>query len=498
MNLFGKKFRFTLLLIFLAEIFSLFGYLLPIFNNIAFFIIVLLCLVLAIIKLEYGVYVIFVELFIGSLGYLFSFSLGNNNISVRIALWLIIMSIWLVKSIINVIKTKRISLPIFKSSYFKYFLLFFAFIIWAFANGILNKNSLHDVFFDFNGWLYFTLIFPVYDVFNPTESSERNNKISGFMQIFTACLAWLTFETFFLLFAFSHGLTGIIESLYHWVRDTGVGEITQMQGGFYRIFFQSHIYVLIGFFIFLLLALNYNKNEKIYKTKSLNYWLFSILLLAVNIISFSRSNWIGLIAGLAAVSMIFIYQKKWRKLGLLVLLVFINLIVSLGLIVLIAKFPYPSATANFNTADLLSERASDISSESGVSSRWSLLPKLFAKIESGPVLGKGYGTTVTYQSKDPRILAANPTGEYTTYAFEWGWLDIWLKLGILGLLSYFLLLYIIIFKNIRKNTNLDDDKQIINFSLLLGLFIIIAVSFFSPYMNHPLGIGYLILLGAIF
>ena len=55
-------------------------------------------------------------------------------------------------------------------------------------------------------------------------------------------------------------------------------------------------------------------------------------------------------------------------------------------------------------------------------------------------MGRGFGATVTYQTRDPRILADNGSGEYTTYAFEWGWLDIWLKLGIFGLAAYFLLI----------------------------------------------------------
>ena len=73
MNLFNKIFKQTFLFIVLAELLSLCGYLLPDFNKIAFLIIVALTLILSLYKLEYGVWILLAELFIGSKGYLFFF-----------------------------------------------------------------------------------------------------------------------------------------------------------------------------------------------------------------------------------------------------------------------------------------------------------------------------------------------------------------------------------------------------------------------------------------
>jgi UDP-N-acetylmuramoyl-L-alanyl-D-glutamate--2,6-diaminopimelate ligase len=48
-----------------------------------------------------------------------------------------------------------------------------------------------------------------------------------------------------------------------------------------------------------------------------------------------------------------------------------------------------------------------------------LLPILFDGVKRHPVLGSGFGATVTYKSSDPRVVAATG-GVYTNYAFEPG------------------------------------------------------------------------------
>ena len=91
-------------------------------------------------------------------------------------------------------------------------------------------------------------------------------------------------------------------------------------------------------------------------------------------------------------------------------------------------------------------------------------------------------------SDDPRIVptTANGSGEFTTYAFEWGYLDMILKFGILGTLIYLIL----IFKVLKK-------LFVINLGFALGLIALLVINIFSPYLNHPLGIGFVILCSSI-
>jgi O-antigen ligase len=479
----NKIIRNTSLFIILTEALSFLGYYYQIINSIAFFAIAILVLVLSLYRLEYGLFILLTELLIGSFGYLFYFETGGFKISIRIALWLIIMSVWLAKEIIKIIKTKKIELDFFRSSYLFYFLALFIFIVFGMINGFLKNNSLNNIFFDSNNWFYFSLIFPIFSVL------KNDDNIKIVKQIFLTSIGWLSIKTIILAYIFSHSFNFFALDLYLWVRRSGVGEITQVVPGFNRIFMQSHIFILIGFFILLFYLLKNLKEKSIALNKqNFSLIIFSALLLSVIIISFSRSFWLGLVAGAIFIYLIAIFKIKigLKKFVIFNLISVSIIILSLALTLIIVKFPYPAPAGEFDATNLFSERATQIAGEAGVSSRWQLLPELWQKIKTAPVLGRGFGATVTYKSNDPRVLATNYGGEYTTYAFEWGWLDIWLKIGILGLLAYLILFTKIIFDGLKINS-------FFSFSLATGLILILAVNMFSPYANHPLGIGYLII-----
>lgn len=507
-NILNKNFRFTFILIILAEILSFLGYYYQTVNFSAFFFIIILVIALSLYRLEYGLYILLTELLIGSFGYLFYFETGGLKISVRIALWLIIMSVWLAKAIIKALKEKKLELNFFRSPYLFYFSVLFIFIALGIANGFLKNNSLNNIFFDFNNWLYFLLVFPVFSFL------RTDDNLNIIKQIFLAGVTWLSVKTIILAYIFSHSFNFFILDLYLWVRRSGVGEITQVVPGFSRIFMQSHIFVLIGFFILLFYLLKLItviarslSDEAISRTPSehkiaalppvfasdkkrkfyICFLLLALLLSAV-IISFSRSFWLGLAAGGFFVSLTIIFKLKIKLKEFIVfnLTILAAIILSLAITFIAVKFPCPAPSDDFDAASLLGERATQIAGEAGASSRWQLLPPLWQKIKSAPILGRGFGATVTYISSDPRVLSANLKGEYTTYAFEWGWLDVWLKLGIFGLLAYLILFSKLIFDGLKIGSYYS-------LSLAAGLVVILAVNIFSPYVNHPLGIGYLII-----
>jgi len=511
-NLLNKNLRFIFLLIILAELLSFLGYYYQIINNIVFIIIAILAVALALYKLEYGLWILLAELLVGSFGYLFYFETGGFKLSIRIALWLIIVSVWLAKAIIKLVKTKKLELSFFRSPYSFYFLTLFIFIALGAINGFLKNNLLNNIFFDFNNWLFFLLIFPVFSVLQTDDS------VKILKQIFLVSITWLSVKTIILAYFFSHSFNSFILDLYLWVRRSGVGEITQVVPGFSRIFMQSHIFVLIGFFILLFYLLKFTtviarsdsdavisaqarkpeiatipsvaRNDKM---KLFFYFILPLtLLLSTVIISFSRSFWLGLAAGGLFVWLVAIFRLKIKLKQFLIFnfSVLSVIILSLALTFIIIKFPYPAPSGGFNAADLLSERAAQITDEAGASSRWQLLPPLWQKIKIAPILGQGFGATVAYKSNDPRVLAVSPKGEYITYAFEWGWLDVWLKLGLLGLLAYLALLLKIIFDGLKNGSYLS-------LALCSGLIVLIAVNIFSPYINHPLGLGYLIITAAL-
>lgn len=470
-------FKLTLLFIVLAELLSFFGFHIPIFGAVCFAVILFLTLILSLEKLEYGLYILLAELFIGSKGYLFSLDLGGLNISIRLGLFLIVLSVWILKLIREPKEIKELA----KNKIFKPYALLILFLGFGVIQALRLGNNFSDIFFDLNGYLYFALIGLFYTVINSQE------KIKNILQIFAATIMSTALKTLTILFFFSHQYFEL-KPLYKWVRDTGIGEITIMGGNFYRVFFQGQIWVLFGLFIFLIFLIFYKKIEEKFFTKK-ELWILIVCSSLVLILSFSRSFWVGALAGFGVLFfwLKFIIKFEWSRIFKLIGAIFLVLIFELGFIYF---FVNVFATKT-DFGDIMKDRVSKM--EAAGSSRMNLLKPLTEKIGEHPIIGSGFGATVTYKSLDPRLVTEyNPEGIYTTFAFEWGFLDIWSKIGLAGLLAYLWLIWKIFINNYQNSKN-----NFLKIGLLIGLVILVVVNIFTPYLNHPLGIGYLMLANVI-
>lgn len=473
----------------LLEALSFFSFYLAELNIIIFFVIVVLALVLGIYKLRWAFYLVLGELLFNSMGYIFFLEIGDFKISLRIALWLVIMLIWAGKFILEFIKNRRalwqkyLGMP-----YFKYFLVLLFFIAFSLIYGFV-KNNFSDAFFDFNAWLYFLLIFPLWHILSFLDSEKKEKFYQNIIVIFISAVLFLVFESLLLLFLFSHNVSFLLD-LYHWVRDYRLGEITAMSGGFYRVFLQSQIFVLLSWLIFLPVFNNLKNRKNI-------IWLllFLSLLSSALILSFSRSFWLAGFLSFGLMLIILWRKNNFRTMLKSFCLGVVSLLLGFLFVFLVVKFPWPDPMANFDL-NLISERAKILKSdEAAVSSRWALLEVMKDDLSANFLLGRGFGARLEYQSSDPRVLENSADGVYSTYAFEWGWFDIWLKLGLLGVLSYILLLYFFL-KEAGLNFFKNNDYWYLG--LGLGIISLMAVNFFTPYLNHPLGIGFIVFIFLLF
>ena len=479
MNLATKSIGKIIGLLFLLETLSFLAYLFPGWQIIVFALLTLGFLVLASYRLEWGVLILLSELFIGSKGYLFALNIGSLSLSIRIVFWLIVLAVWLVKFFRTWLVTKHCPLEDWrkiKVVKIYYWLAIFAF--WGLMNGFWHHQSFSNLFFDFNGWIFFLLIFPLYSIFG--ASSVRKKNITNLKLVFWSSIIWLSIKTLFFLYVFSHNLYGL-ESLYLWLRKTGVGEITAAGGGFWRVFFQSHIYIVFGWLL-LLVDLARNLQARVSRRQIINKLLLGTLLFSAIIVSFSRSFWLGIIAALLFLAIVFWHKWGFKKILINAGLWLVMLLASLLLMVLVIKFPVPKSVGSFNL-NMLSNRVDLTGGESAISSRWALLSALQVELTEAPFWGQGFGATVTYKSSDPRVLASTADGSYTTFAFEWGYLDIWLKLGLLGLLTYLFLLFFLFKQGIKQG----------RLGLAAGILALAAINIFTPYLNHPLGITFILL-----
>jgi len=104
-----------------------------------------------------------------------------------------------------------------------------------------------------------------------------------------------------------------------------------------------------------------------------------------------------------------------------------------------------------------------------------LLPKIWEKIKTNPILGNGLGDTVTVYSP---IFKK----EITTSHYDWGYLEIIGEMGILGILIWMALIWLL-FKQTKNNQ--------LSLSLLISLLII---NITSPALFHVMGVILIIFL----
>ncbi|MDI3496030.1 MAG: hypothetical protein PWQ35_51 [Patescibacteria group bacterium] len=471
-----KTILIFLLAFFAIEIISFYGFLNPIFLKSVFIGGALLVLYLSIYKPKLALSVVLLELIIGSKGYLFYFPLANGQlIPGRIVIWSLFMLVFLghfIKQLWQYGKEAPYLKNLLNFDFFKPYLFLALTIILGIISAFIYQNNFINIFLDFNNWLYFLLLIPLLSF----RLSRREYRL-----IITFGALAVALKTFALLFIFSHQFY-IAPTVYEWLRKTLVGEMTVLNG-WNRVFIQAQNFVAIAYLFFFAKSRVMLKRDFYKKISSWLYLLVSGIFLGTIIISLSRSFWVGLAVALI-LSLFFIIKRK----DLVALKRNILFIIISTIIAVVAIFAVIPSKAQEQFDEQISSRVND-KSEAAVSSRWSLLPPLFKEIIKNPITGQGFGATVTYISSDPRIVEQNESGLYTTYAFEWGYFDMWLKLGIIGVFAYLFLLFLLIFS--AGKAALKNDDYFYEGMVLAFLFLAVT-HFFTPYLNHPLGIGFII------
>lgn len=418
-------------------------------------------------RLLYGVLVMLAELILGSLaGKTLALTLPGFVLPLRFSIFAIVGAIWLIRLLQGRVRWPQ-----------KHILLGVAFVLiavgWGIANGLRHGLPFHDVFFDANA--YFAL--PMILFFASAIETERDQQL--LKKVLKHGAIALSIVTLAALYFFSHKFwnpAGVFA--YKWLRDSRIAEITALNGGIYRIFIQSQIYCLLAF-----LWLTIKDTARGWKNMG-----WAVLPATALLISGSRSFALGLTVALAVWLVMALQSRSGAEIGptlkKIICLAIGGAIIYAGLLFI----PLPAMRSQTSFQDMLRSRSvSD--RDAATASRWSLLPKLNEKIKAAPILGNGFGTSVTYQSSDPRIISSTD-GAYTTSAFEWNYQDILVKMGLLGLLAYGYLLYAILTVLLKA-----EAKE--RLWLVPSFFALLALNALSPFLNHPLGIGYLALLLAL-
>ncbi len=417
---------------------------------------------LALQSLEWGIYLALTEAVVGGFGYLFFVPLGNFKLSIRLIIFAAVILAWVIQLI------KKRSWSEFKNKYFMALLPFIGCIVLGLILALVAGRNLKDIFLDVNNYLYLGLILPA--IFS-------RPKLESIVKIILAGSWLLAFKTTLVLLFFSRHWAVLHDDFYNLIRETGIGEITLITDPLYRIFFQSHFYNLVALILALALLLFIVNDRRQKWLLGLTVWINFFILL----IGQSRTFWLAGALGILLLAAFLIKEKRASKI--------IWLITGLAACLLTGHLALNAVIGDFSI-NLFYSRLNQGDSMAGVSSRSAQIAPALAAIAKAPLFGQGFNTSITYNSSDPRNRnSANPEGVYTTDALELGYLDIALKMGILGLLAYGYFLLLLLLKLYQKSV---EDYRLIG--LTIGLVMLLAIHMLTPYLNHPLGISYLIVL----
>ena len=397
------------------------------------------------------------EIFLGGSGHYLEF-LG---LSIRTLLIFFFIFLWLAQ----LIGDKSLKKIFDIHSHVNYILLIlFALLAMAGINGLVAGHEFRRVVADIMPFSFLLLIFPSYYLFASDKIQEYLVRLIGVFIIGTAIFSVITF------ILFSLGITEIHLDFYKWYRDVDMGKITDMGTGFFRIVEPAHILIVPLILIITSLRMRDEKHNKMWMV----LLLASILILVLNL---SRGYFLALAIGLVVLK----FKHSWKMwikesitTGLLVILIFtgVHFIASGG------------TSAGLELFGMRLQSFTQPTIEVSTNTRMMILPVIWQTITQNPLLGVGLGATVTFTNLTTYETIVTPQ-------FDWGYLEMWAEMGIIGALVL-TFLYLFIAYNILAKIKRIHDWHEFDVGILAGIVAFLIMNITIPALFHVFGILYLV------
>lgn len=432
-----------------------------------------------------GLAIAMIEIFVGGHGHLITAEASGFSVGIRMVVFVAVMLAWLVLAIRGKVELRIVpwrdapwallALAVFMGSITGYF-----------------RNGFGPAFDDMNAYLTVGYLLPILS----TVWTPEYKRVM--LKAFFASAAWVAASTLVILYAFTHLPVAGIHASYGFLRDSRIAEITILSGPtwvidlipngpwYFRVFEQGQFSVVAMELVLIAATLFVWRSERLPRSV---VGLHALMLAAI-IASLSRSFWLGFVGGLVALFVACLVDRvpfrEWIRTKAVGVASGILALLALWVLVVLPLPPRPDLT---NSPYYRGEE--DETRELAVSSRWNLLGPMMEKIAEEPLWGSGFGTSVTFISDDPRVREINPSGEWTTYRFEWGFHDIWLKMGIPGIAAVVWFLGVCVYAGWRS-VKQKREWRWLTLGLMAGIVALYTTHVFSPYLNHPIGIGFML------
>ena len=365
--------------------------------------------------------------------------------------------------------------------------LLFLYLILSAIIGLKNNNKFSFIFADITGFLKLAL-YPGLKAF--LSSKEKLNRCLKTIYIASVLLALITV---FLHFLFAFAAPSFIRELENNLAEKSMGGIALLQTGIYRIYLRSQIFfqvaILLGAW-----AIIYKKDIQ----KKLIYLCEGILLFAL-ILTYTRGFWLGF--AISAIIVLIAEFKNFKKLLLIAGIAFLVTVVLFVASTVVYQGPKafqevinrfdPSLTVMFSddTTEFETEEAKiEENNKGAVELRAATLMGSWKKISQKPIIGNGLGTNLDGIREDGKT--------------EYMYLDIIMKMGIIGFILFCIVFFEPVFVQIKNQimSKKIQDSEWIDFNsmnkyLVASYVGILITSYVNPFLLNPMGVTLFILTG---
>lgn len=395
------------------------------------------------------------EIVVGSKGYLLYGMFHGQHITLRMIVFVILVAV-------SIRPLWRAWIEARTAILSRSWLFLMAWLGVAVVVAFARSTGLGAIYSDANAFVFFLLL-PAWWV----QLKDWPEWKSTVVALLMAGATVIGVKTWLMVILFGQNIHNL-RHVYEWIRNTGVGEITYINANMYRVFFQSQVYSLL---VFCFVMVGYVRSP------APRWILVPLAWSAIGIyISLSRSFWLGLAVALITLVAWFMRQREWSALRRCWILLPLGVT---AWAMFVWGLSFPAFRLSGGRASAVVARLQGSSAADASTSRTNQIRPLVQSIGHHPVIGSGFGTTVTYISTDPRT-----PGWKTTAAFELGYLDLWLKIGLVGLI-----LYGVWILGLWRRVS----RQVWGGPLIIAGIALVVVHSTSPYLNHPLGIGWLMM-----
>ena len=342
--------------------------------------------------------------------------------------------------------------------------------------GLINRNSLGDIFSDVNSFLGI-----IYILLLIAYVKGRNENIDKIINVFVNCaviVAIMTITLFFVSRIYLPNNLEIIVTYNNLNSKLQYGFISGlvMSNNYARVYLYNGIFMQLAAAIMFIKLFNKDKN------------VFGIVKLAILLVGIYVSNtrgfWLGTI-GAVVISMIY-YLWRFKKFNLtlrniviaLIPLILVSVIIPKTIVAVSPEQNLPNSSGSIK--DRI-ESISDFENDESNKVRAIQLKFLVNRIKEKPILGWGFGAHI---EEYPQYMIDNNLQQVSSTSFELYYIELLFKTGIIGILIFFgylvfnfVKLIVLLFK---KNLRMRDEQVLVGWTI--GTMSILASSITNPYI----------------